>query len=110
MLKSPALIAFILALGASLSVQASGGEKTDSGKTSRVAVAYSIAFIGIPFGHTTYDIRIEGDDYRTASHFETRGIVSAFWEATIDASASGRFTPAAISPAEYDSRYKRGEK
>jgi hypothetical protein len=110
--KAPAWIAFAAALGLT-ACSAKGAEKASSlgnAKPVRLGVEYSIAFLGIPFGHTDYDIRIDSTAYRTTSHFETSGIVSAFWQATIDATASGQFTTAGISPTEYDSHYRRGEK
>ncbi|MBV9571281.1 MAG: DUF3108 domain-containing protein [Alphaproteobacteria bacterium] len=79
-------------------------------RPAHVSVEYALDFIGIPFGHTNYDIHISRDSYRASSHFETRGIVSAFWESTIDASASGQFTPAGMLPREYDSYHRRGQK
>jgi hypothetical protein len=104
-----ALLAFAsLAISPPSSAEKSAGPSP--AKEGRVGVAYSIDFIGIPFGHTTYDIRIAGDSYRTSSHFETGGVVSAFWQATIDAAANGQFTSAAIEPSEYDSHYARGDK
>ena len=74
-----------------------------------VGLAYSIAFWGIPFGKTSYQARFAQDGYAASSHFETSGIVSLFWQATIDASASGHVSSAALAPGRYDSFYRRGD-
>ena len=110
--KGPAWVVFATAVGLA-ACSARGAEKVaslGSDKSGRVGVNYSIAFLGIAFGHTEYDIRINHSSYRTSSHFETSGIVSAFWLATIDATAAGQFAASGIAPAEYDSHYRRGEK
>jgi uncharacterized protein DUF3108 len=112
MSKVPGLIALALALSFA-ACSAKAAEKTASlgnTKAGHVGVGYTIAFLGIPFGHTQYDIHVGGNGYHTDSHFETSGIVSAFWQATIDATAVGQFTSTGISPAEYDSHYRRGGK
>src|SRR4051794_31087038 len=107
MSKVPGLIALALALSFA-ACSAKAAEKTASlgnTKAGHVGVGYTVAFLGIPFGHTQYDIHVGGNGYHTDSHFETSGIVSAFWQATIDATAVGQFTSTGISPAEYDSHY-----
>jgi len=73
-----------------------------------VALAYSIAFWGIPFGGTEYSGRFTDSGYAARSHFETSGIVSIFWQATIDATATGRIAKHGLMPYEYDSYYSRG--
>jgi hypothetical protein len=71
-------------------------------------VAYTISFWGIPFGETNFDSKFHDTVYTTVSHFETTGIASAFWEATIDASSNGHYASHAIEPNVYDSFYRRG--
>ncbi len=75
---------------------------------SDLSVAYSISFWGIPFGHTDFDTKFAADGYATRSHFETSGIVSVFWQATIDASSGGHLAQGGLEPAFYDSFYQRG--
>lgn len=72
-------------------------------KPGTLDLAYSIAFWGIPFGHTNYDGKFADDSYTVKSHFKTSGIVSAFWQSEIDATANGHYTPHAIEPSLYDS-------
>jgi hypothetical protein len=71
-------------------------------------VAYTISFWGIPFGQTNFDSKFHDQTYTTVSHFETTGIASAFWEATIDANSVGRFARHTFEPSVYDSYYRRG--
>jgi len=73
-----------------------------------LGITYSIAFWGIPFGHTNYAGKFSDSSYSAESHFETSGIVSMFWQATIDANAHGRLAARALTPGEYDSFYRRG--
>jgi hypothetical protein len=77
-------------------------------QSGSVAVAYSIAFWGIPFGATEYSGRFTDAGYSARSHFETSGVVSIFWQATIDATASGRIAQHTLAPEEYDSFFSRG--
>jgi len=71
-------------------------------------VAYTISFWGIPFGETNFDSKFHDQTYNTVSHFETSGIVSMFWQATIDASSTGKYAAHNIEPGVYDSYYRRG--
>lgn len=91
----------------------------DAGKPIRVAdlepggstldVAYTISFWGIPFGHTNFNSKFRNDTYNTVSHFETSGVVSMFWQATIDANSNGQYAPHAFIPDVYNSYYHRGD-
>jgi len=73
-----------------------------------VEIAYSLAFWGIPFGETSYAGRFTNGGYAASSHFNTSGIVSVFWQATIDATASGHLAGHSLTPVVYDSFYRRG--
>src|SRR5215469_16040329 len=75
--------------------------------TGTLSLAYSIAFWGIPFGQTNYDGRFGNGEYSASSHFETSGIVSVFWKAIIDATATGHIGDHSLAPGEYDSFYRR---
>jgi hypothetical protein len=91
---------------------APGAEKVASlaPEASRLSVAYTIAFWSLPIGGTSFDIRLTPAGYTTSSHFETSGIVSAFWQSIIDASSTGQLSPRSVSPTLYDSFYRRGKK
>jgi uncharacterized protein DUF3108 len=72
-------------------------------KPATLDVNYSIAFWAIPFGHTDYQGKFANDTYDAKSHFETSGVVSLFWNSTIDAVANGNIGAHAIAPNVYDS-------
>ncbi|HEY1962350.1 MAG TPA: DUF3108 domain-containing protein [Rhizomicrobium sp.] len=105
--------AILLATLLAASGSAPGAEKvaslppTDIG---RLNVAYSIAFWSVPIGGTSFDIHLRPTGYTTSSHFETSGIISAFWQSIIDASSTGQLSPHGVSPTLYDSFYRRGQK
>ncbi|MBV8799857.1 MAG: DUF3108 domain-containing protein [Alphaproteobacteria bacterium] len=90
-----------------------GAEKPPSlaaAHSSRLSLQYSIAFWTIPFGRTSFEVRLSPGGYATSSHFETSGIVSAFWQSIIDATSTGTISAQGISPTLYDSYYRRGSK
>jgi hypothetical protein len=98
-----ALVAPALAGGGSAPVRIAANEPGAS-----LNVSYSISFWGIPFGETNFDSKFQDKTYSTVSHFETGGVVSMFWQATIDANTNGQYGPHEISPSVYDSMYHRG--
>lgn len=115
MTKTRHLIAAFVSAGA-LAVPALAGDAQAPVKTASIEpggaslnVAYSISFWGVPFGETNFDSKFHGQTYSTVSHFETGGVVSIFWQATIDASTTGQYGPHQIMPGVYDSYYRRGE-
>jgi hypothetical protein len=77
-------------------------------KTGSADMSYTIAFWALPFGRTTFALHLENGAYQINSHFETSGIISALWDARIDATSSGQIGPHGISPGTYDSTYQRG--
>lgn len=102
---------FIVASLCAAAGTSSGGERMAAlapAKSGGVDVSYTITFWTLPFGHTSFALRVENSGYRIASHFETSGIVSALWDAHIDATSSGQIGPRGIAPAAYDSMYRRG--
>jgi hypothetical protein len=97
-----------LSIGGAAFAQLPGETPPHVQSPGTVGLAYSIAFWNIPFGQTNYEGHFANGGYTASSHFETSGIVSLFWQAIIDASASGRMTGAALAPGKYDSFYRRG--
>lgn len=73
-----------------------------------VDIGYELRYWFIPFGHTTYRGIFDGNTYRASSYFKTSGLVSVFWQAEIDAGASGTVNAHGVSPFIYDSYYRRG--
>src|SRR5205814_9908512 len=110
--KVPAgiLLSLTLAASAPLAAQPQGSVASlEPTKAGGIDVDYAITFWTIPFGNTSVDARFGRNTYQTSSHFETRGLVSAFWGAIIDASPRRRLAHEGLTPAAYDSYYRRGE-
>ena len=82
--------------------------ETATAARGNIEIAYSLAFWGIPFGETSYAGRFSSGGYSASSHFNTSGVVSVFWQATIDASAIGHIKEHTVTPVMYDSYYRRG--
>ncbi len=91
-----------LAFGLVQPAGAAGKDTLDAG--------YTIAFWTIAFGHTDYHGTFRDGGYSAASHFETTGIISAFWKSIIDATVSGRFESHGVKPLVYDSYNRRSSK
>jgi hypothetical protein len=109
MSKLAAALAGVIMLACGTSLAAEKGAGVDQPKSGSIEVAYTISFWSLPFGHTSFDAHFADNAYRTASHFETTGFVNAFWGAIIDASSSGQVTAHNLSPALYDSYYRRSD-
>jgi hypothetical protein len=90
----------LLAIAAALTMAMPAAGQAAPGALS---LGYTMAFWGIPFGHTDYEGVVGGNAYNAKAHFETSGIVSVFWKSTIDATANGALGAHAIQPAIYDS-------
>lgn len=114
-------ILWAAAVSAALIGPALPGERPVAPKESRQAVAsvapdtkatvdlaYDLRFWFVPFGHTTYRSVFAHNTYQASSYFKTSGLVSVFWQAEIDAGASGTVERHAIAPYVYDSHYRRG--
>jgi len=79
-----------------------------SHQTATLDLAYDLSIWFIPFGHTTYRGVFANGTYQVSSYFKTSGLVSMFWQAEIDAGASGNVRAHDIAPYMYDSHYRRG--
>jgi hypothetical protein len=97
-----------LSIGGAALAQPAGETAQRPQAPGTVGLAYSIAFWSIPFGQTNYQVRFADGGYTASSHFETSGVVSLFWQAIIDATASGRIDAGTLAPRQYDSYYRRG--
>jgi len=87
----------------SLAVAAAAAFATPASAADTLSVGYSISFWAVTFGQTDYEVTFGNGGYNAKSHFTTEGIVSVFWNSTIDATASGRIGPHSIAPGVYDS-------
>jgi hypothetical protein len=91
-------------LTASQPVLAVGGEAADkNGPGSTLDLSYDLFVGGISLGKVSMSARFEGEDYKALSTLETKGIVSAFWQAKVEASSSGLVTAERVQPSLYDS-------
>src|SRR5690349_6847260 len=79
-------------------------------RSGSLGIDYTIAFWTIPFGRTTFNFRFDNAAYRIDSRFQSSGIISALWNASIDANASGQLNTRSVTPGLYDSHYQRGSK
>ena len=58
---------------------------------------------GITLGHMDMDASIRGADYHAVSHMQTSGVINAFWQSQIQATASGKLGASGFRPELYDS-------
>jgi Protein of unknown function (DUF3108) len=83
---------------------AAGGESADApaGPVSTIALGYELYISGLTLGHVDVSARIQGGGYQAQSTLDTKGLISIFWQAHIEASANGRLGPGMLKPALYD--------
>src|ERR1700712_1322563 len=102
-----ALIALLAALpltGAALAAGGSGGEATaQPGSTLQMAMTLYAG--GVTLGKVDLNTTIRGDQYHTVSNLQTGGVVNAFWQSEIQATATGTVAPKNFHPGLYDSFY-----
>ena len=84
---------------------AAGGAGSDDAVTGgdQIQVAMTLYAGGISFGKMDLDTTFRGNDYHSVSNFQTSGAVSAFWQAEIQATSSGKVATKTLQPALYDS-------
>jgi len=70
---------------------------------SRLEVAMTLFAGGITMGHMDLDATLRGTDYHAVSTMQTSGVVNAFWQSEIQATASGKLGARNFTPALYDS-------
>ena len=103
-LKSPFLSTVLLAWALSPAWAAGGAGGEDPGvASSRLEIAMTLYAGGITMGHMDLDATLRGSDYHAVSTMQTSGVVNAFWQSEIQATASGKLGAKNFSPALYDS-------
>jgi hypothetical protein len=93
-------------------VFAAGGESGDrpQGPSSTLALGYDLYMAGIPLGHVDVSARIQGSSYQAESTLDTKGLISMFWQAHIEASANGQLGAGMLKPALYDAYSRHRDK
>lgn len=79
------------------------GDTQATAPSSQLQATLTIYGGGIPFGKMDLDATIRGSEYHAVSNFQTSGVVSAFWQAEIQATSSGRVAAKGLEPTLYDS-------
>ena len=98
-LAIPFLLLFTLP---ALAAGGAGGEEPAL-PSSRLEVAMTLYAGGITMGHMDLDATLRGTDYHAVSTMQTSGVVNAFWQSEIQATASGKVGAKNFAPALYDS-------
>jgi hypothetical protein len=79
------------------------GAETPAAPSSRLELAMTLYAGGITMGTMDIDATIRGADYHAVANMRTSGVINAFWQAQIQATASGKVASTAFAPALYDS-------
>jgi Protein of unknown function (DUF3108) len=105
-------VLLVTALPARVAFAAGGsGAETPSQPNSTVQVAMTLYAGGVTLGKVDMNATIRGDQYHVVSNLQTGGMVNAFWQAEIQATANGTVAPKNFHPALYDSfATNRGDK
>jgi hypothetical protein len=83
---------------------AGGADAEEPGlPSSRLEVAMTLYAGGITMGHMDLDATLRGTNYHAVSTMQTSGVVNAFWQSEIQATASGKLGARNFTPALYDS-------
>ncbi|HEY0265731.1 MAG TPA: DUF3108 domain-containing protein [Rhizomicrobium sp.] len=70
---------------------------------SQLQMAMTLYAGGITMGKMDIDATLRGNDYHAVSNMQTSGVVNAFWQSEIQATASGRLGGKSFLPGLYDS-------
>jgi hypothetical protein len=98
----PALVILLLAVSPAWAAGGSGGDEPGLA-SSRLEIAMTLYAGGITMGHMDLDATLRGSDYHAVSTMQTSGVVNAFWQSEIQATASGKLGAKNFTPALYDS-------
>jgi hypothetical protein len=81
------------------------GAESPTATASQLQVAMTIYAGGITMGNMDMDATFRGSDYHIVSNLKTAGVVNAFWQSEIQATASGKVAGTNLAPGLYDSFY-----
>lgn len=91
-------------LGLAQPAAAAGGSGgTSTQPASQLQVAMTLYAGGITMGKAELNATLRGGDYQVASNLQTQGVVNAFWQSEIQATASGKLADSNLAPVLYDS-------
>ena len=101
-----------LAAAVSTTAFAAGGTGGDAatGSSSTLNLSYEMYMLGLPLGHVDVSARINGASYVAQSTLDTKGLISIFWQAHIEASSNGQLSPTHVRPAQYAAVSRHGSK
>ena len=99
--KTLTLLAF-LATTPALAAGGAGGD-APAPPASRLEMAMTLYAGGITMGHMDIDAALRGTEYHAVSNMQTSGVVNAFWQSQIQATASGKLAGKGFAPGLYDS-------
>src|ERR1700712_3877375 len=103
-MKKRHLFMVLLLSGATPALAAGGaGDAQATAPSSQLQATLTIYGGGIAFGKMDLDATVRGADYHAVSNFQTSGVISAFWQAEIQATSTGKVGPKGLVPALYDS-------
>ncbi|HEY0302025.1 MAG TPA: DUF3108 domain-containing protein [Rhizomicrobium sp.] len=102
-----ALFALLAALPLSRGALAAGGagSETPAQPGSTIQMAMTLYAGGVTLGKVDLNTTIRGDQYHSVSSLQTGGVVNAFWQSVIQATATGTVAPKNFHPGLYDSFY-----
>jgi hypothetical protein len=100
-----ALGLLMLALSEPALAAGGAGAEQSEGPTSELWLAMTIYAGGITLGKVDMDAKFVGDKYHVVSNLQTSGVVNAFWQSQIQASANGKIDGHDFEPELYDSFY-----
>src|ERR1700744_352439 len=103
MKKRHIFMGFLLLSPAPALAAGGAGAEQAAAPSSQLQAALTIYGGGIPFGKMDLDATLRGSDYHAVANFQTSGVVSAFWQAEIQATSSGKVGEKGLNPALYDS-------
>ena len=99
-------LCLIIAPAGDMALAAGGaGADQSGGPSSALAMAMTIYAGGITLGKVDMDAKFIGDRYHVVSNLVTSGVVNAFWQSEIQATATGNWSGRVLQPTLYDSFY-----
>ncbi len=103
MSRSAALPLLIAVLATPAWAAGGAGAESPAQPASQLQMAMTLYAGGITMGTMDMDATLRGDAYHVVSNMQTSGVVNAFWQSEIQATASGKLGAKGFQPGLYDS-------